>query len=451
MADAPETTILMDNMRGTVLGGGDPGYDEARRVWNGMFDRRPSLIARCVSAADVIAAVNYAREHNLLVAVRGGGHSFPGHSVCEGGIMIDVSPMKGIRVNPGAGLVRAEPGVLWGELDRETQAFGLAMPGGMISHTGIAGLTLGGGFGWLCRKHGLVIDNLVSCDVVTAAGELVHASAEENPELFWGLRGGGGNFGIVTSFEYRVHPLGPVFGGLVGYPLVEAVQVVGGYDTLMQSAPDDLIAGCFLLTTPEGQQAIGIAPAYLGSDVTEGEKLIEPFRKLGKPAMEHVGPMPYTALQKILDEAAVPGRRYYMRSNLMQGLSEGAIAAMSAGYAKTPSPLSAVIIVPFGGAVARVAPDATAFYHRTARYSMTILGCWTDSQDDQTNSAWVKEVWGTLQPYLGEGVYVNELYGDEGAERVRQAYGGPTFTRLQALKRQYDPTNLFRLNQNIQP
>ncbi len=443
-----DAATLAGSMRGPVLTSGDSAFDDARQVWNGMFDRRPGLIARRSGAADVIAAVRYARQNNLLVAVRGGGHSFPGYSVCDGGIMIDLSPMKGIRVDPTTLRARAEPGVLWGEFDRETQAFGLATTGGMISHTGIAGLTLGGGFGWLCRKHGLVVDNLISCDIVTGGGDLLHVSAEENPELFWGLRGGGGNFGIVTSFEYQLHQRGPVLGGLIAYPLVEARQVMGGYDQLLRNAPDDLIAGCFLLTTPDGHQGVGIAPVYLGTDMTQGEKLIEPFRKLGKPVMEQVGPMPYTAIQGLLDEAAVPHRRYYMRSNMMEELSDGAIDVLAKGYAETPSPFSAVIIVPFGGAVSRVATDATAFYHRSARYSMTLLGCWPGAQDDDANISWLRGVWDGLQPYLAEGVYVNELY-DEGADRVREAYGTSTFARLQALKQKYDPTNLFRLNQNI--
>src|SRR5581483_2483230 len=328
-------------------------------------------------------------------------------------------------------------------------SFGLAMPGGMISHTGIAGLTLGGGFGWLCRKHGLVIDNLISCDVVTAEGKLVRASETENPDLFWGLRGGGGNFGIVTSFEYRLHPLGMVLGGMIVYPLAEAAQVVGGYNRLMKDAPDDFNAGAFMLTTPDGHQGIGIAPSYFGNDFVVGEKIVEPFRKLGTAVMEQVGPMPYTVVQQILDGAAVPHRRYYMRSNLMDDLSAGAISALADGYARTPSPLSAVVIVPFGGAVARVPADATAFYHRDANYSMTLLGAWESAGDDEANVSWIRAVWDDLQPYLGKGVYVNELL-DEGTDRIKSAYG-PTYDRLTALKKKYDPANLFRMNQNIQP
>ncbi len=439
---------LRSHLRGAVLTAEDDGYEAARRVWNGMFDRRPEVIARCTGAADVVAAVNFGREHGLLVAVRGGGHSFPGHSVCEGGLLIDLSPMKGIRVDPSARTARAEPGVLWGEFDRETQAFGLATTGGMISHTGIAGLTLGGGFGWLCRKHGLTVDSLLACDVVTADGQLLRAALDENADLFWGLRGGGGNFGIVTSFEYRLHPLGPVFGGLVAYPLEEAEAVMPRFTALMADAPEDVIAGCFLLTTPDGHRAVGLAPAYLGTDSDAGPRLIEPFTQLGTVVMRQIGPTPYTTLQTILDGAAVPHRRYYMRSNFMA--DPGAAATVLAkSYAESPSPLNAVIVVPFGGAVAKGDPDTTAFYHRDAAYSMTLLGCWESPSEDAANVEWLRSTWEKLGPYLSEGVYVNELC-DEGAERVESAYG-PAFARLKALKRRYDPNNFFRMNQNVSP
>jgi FAD/FMN-containing dehydrogenase len=445
-----DATALKPNFRGPVMEPGSDGYDDARKVWNGMFnDRRPGLIARCAGAADVVAAVRYARQNNLTVAVRGGGHSFPGYSTCDGGLVIDLSQMKSVRIDTAQRTARCEPGVLWGDLDAEAEAFGLATPGGMISHTGIAGLTLGGGFGWLCRQHGLVIDNLISCDVVTADGALLRASETENPELFWGLRGGGGNFGIVTSFEYRLHEHGPILGGLVAYPLPEAPSVLAAYDRLMQDAPDNLNVGAFLLTTPDGHQAVGIAPAYSGSDMAEGQRLVDPFRKLGTAVMDQVGPLPYTVIQKLLDGAATPGNRYYMRSNLLDALGEGAITTLVQAYANTPSPLSAVVIVPFGGAVSRVAPEATAFFHRSARYSLTLLGAWIEQSEDEANIAWLKDTFGKLQPFLAEGVYVNELF-DEGEDRVRQAYG-KTFSRLQDLKRRYDPTNLFRLNQNIQP
>ena len=435
-------------LRGELLDPTSVGYDTTRVVWNGMIDRRPALILRCAAAADVISAVNFARDAGLPIAIRGGGHSFPGHSVCEGGVMIDLQGMKSIRVDPEARRVRAEPGVTWGEFDTETQAFGLAVTGGMISHTGIAGLTLGGGFGWLMRKFGLVVDNLLAADVVTADGRLLMVSADQNPDLFWALRGGGGNFGIVTSFEYRLHRLEPLLGGLVAYPLAQARQVLRGYHEVMTEAPDRLATTALLMTTPDGHQVVGVAPCFMG-DVSAGERVIDPLRRLGTPVMEQVSPMPYTAIQAMFNDAAVPGRRFYMRSNYLDALSDEGIDALAAGYAKTPSPLSAVIIVSMGGAVSRVAPEATAYFHRQSPYTMTMLGGWLDARDDDRNVTWLRETWATLEPYLGKGVYVNELH-DEGADRVRAAYGA-TYTKLALVKQKYDAKNLFRLNQNIQP
>ncbi len=442
-------TDLQQLLRGTVVLPTDRGYDEHRRVWNGMVDKRPGVIVRCGGAADVMAAVNYAREHGLRIAVRGGGHSFPGYSVCDDGLVIDLSPMKGVRIDADGRRVHAEPGLLWADLDRETQAVGLATTGGMISHTGISGLTLGGGFGWLARKHGLAIDNLLSAHVVTADGRLVHASADENPDLFWGLRGGGGNFGVVTSFEYRVHPLGLIYGGLVAYPLAQAQQVLRGFHETMLEAPDTLSGVGVMLTTPEGHPAVGIVVGYFGDDVSEGERLAAPLRKLGTVAMEQLGPMPYTVLQSMLDQSAARGRRYYMRSNFMTDLSPAAIDVFAEAYGRVPSPLTAVLIVSLGGAVSRVAPEATAYFHRGARYTMTVLDCWVDRKDDDANIGWVRQLWDKMGSHMAQGVYVNELH-DEGTDRVRAAYG-PSYDRLAALKRQYDPSNLFRLNQNIQP
>lgn len=414
-----------------------------------MIDRRPAMIVRCSGAADVVRAVTFARDSGLVVAIRSGGHSFPGYSVCDGGVMIDLQPMKSIRVDPQARRVRAEPGVTWAEFDAETQAFGLAGTGGMISHTGISGLTLGGGFGWLARKHGLVIDNLLSADVVTAAGELVHASATENPDLFWGLRGGGGNFGIVTSFEYQLHPLGqPALAGLIAYPLPQARQVLRNYHEAMANAPDELTVTAVLLTTPDGHPTVGIAPCFTGN-VEGGERAIEPFRKLGTPVMQQVGPMPYTLVQKMFDAAAVPGRRFYMRSNYLENLNESVVSAFADAYARTPSPLNAVIIVSMGGAVGRVAPDATAYYHRAFPYTTTVLCGWDDAKSDEANVNWLRDLWADLSPQLPTGVYVNELH-EEGADRVRAAYG-PAYPRLAALQQKYDPKNLFCLNQNIRP
>jgi FAD/FMN-containing dehydrogenase len=413
-----------------------------------MIDKQPALIVRCAQESDVIESVKFARAHNLLVAVRGGGHSLPGHSVCDGGLMIDLSLLKRIQVDPERQTVRAEPGVTWGELDRETQVFGLAVTGGQISHTGIAGLTLGGGIGWLMRKYGLTCDNLLAVDLVTAEGRLLTASVEENADLFWALRGGGGNFGIATSFEYQLHPVGPVLGGLVAYPLPEAKTVLQALRRYSQTAPDELTVTVAFLTTPDGHQAVGIALCYAGDPQT-GEKVIEPLRKLGTVVMEQIGPMPYPAVQSMLDHAAVPGRRYYLKSNFLDELSDEAIDVLTDQFTKVPSPLSIVIVVQMGGAVRRIERQATAFYHRDVAYSVSAFSTWIEAQDDDKNITWARQLWEALRPYAPSAVYVNELV-DEGEDRIRAAYG-PIYDRLVAVKNRYDPTNLFRLNQNIKP
>jgi len=444
-----DVSTLSTSIRGSVLLPSNPAYDATRQIWNGMIDRRPAVIIRCAGAADVIAAVRFARESGLEVAVRGGGHSFPGYSVCDGGLMIDLQDMKGIRVDPNARRVRAQAGVTWSEFDRETQAFGLATTGGMIPHTGIAGLTLGGGFGWLVRKHGMTVDNLLAVDVVTADGQLLHASENENDDLFWAIRGGGGNFGIVTSFEYRVHPLGLILGGLVAYPHAQSSQVLRGLHELVTGAPDELVAVGAMLTTPDGHAATAVAVCYSGDDLVAGERVIAPFRKLGTPVMDQIGPMPYTAIQSMLNDAAVPHRRYYMRSNLLDDVNAGTVDVLEKAYQKVPSPLTSVVLVSMGGAASRVPPDATAYVHRDAAYSLTIIGGWLDAVDDAANVSWLRETWDTLTPHLPNRVYVNELH-DEGHDRVRAAYGA-VYSRLATLKQKYDPTNFFRLNQNIKP
>ena len=443
-----DSSALAAAMRGPVVTAADQGYDAVRKVWNGMIDRRPAAIARCLGTADVVAALAFARDAGLPIAVRGGGHSFPGYSVCDGGVLIDLQLMKSIRVEPAARRARAEGGVLWAEYDRETQAFGLASTGGMISHTGIAGLTLGGGFGLLCRKFGLAIDNLISADIVTADGRLRTVSATQEPDLFWAIRGGGGNFGIVTSFEYQLHQVGPMLAGLIAYPLPQALQVLRGLHEVMSGAPDELMVTGALLTTPEGHKAVAVVPCYAG-DPAEGERVIAPLKKLGTVAMEKVGVMPYTVAQKLFDESAVPGRRFYLRSNYLETIGDELIETLAGCFAATPSPLNAIVIPSVGGAVSRVAPEATAYYHRQAPYVMSMVTCWLDPSEDQSNLEWVRTTWTTLTPHLPRRVYVNELQ-EEGADRVRDAYG-PAFSRLAAIKRQYDPDNIFRLNQNIPP
>jgi FAD/FMN-containing dehydrogenase len=437
-------------LAGGLLLPGDAGYDEARKVWNGMIDRRPGLIARCADATDVVRAVNFGRDHGLLVAVRGGGHSFPGLSVCDGGMLIDLSPMKGITIDAARRRARVEPGVVWGELDGATQEFGLAVTGGMISHTGVAGLTLGGGLGWLMRRYGLTCDNLVAADVVTADGESLTASATENPDLFWGLRGGGGNFGVVTSFEYQLHRVGAVFGGLVAYPLTEALAVLRGWREWVADAPDELTSVVSFLTSPEGHPAVGIALCFAGEPEV-GERVVQPIRRLGTVALEQLGPMRYPDLQSMLDDAAVPRHRYYVRGNSFPAVSDEMVGVLAECYRQVPSPLTQMLLYRFGGAVGRVAPEATAFPHRDAKHYLEIFNAWTDPSSDGENVAWMGETWEAVRPFLGRGVYVNHLERGEGTDRVREAYGVANYERLEALKNKYDPTNFFRLNQNIKP
>ena len=439
---------LRAGMRGQLLMASDEGYQDARPLWNGMIDKRPAIIARCAGAGDVVACVNFARESNMLVAVRGGGHSFPGKSSCDGGIVIDLSPMRSVRVDLTRMTARAEGGCRLGDLDRETQAFGLATVAGTVSDTGIAGLTLGGGFGWLMGKHGLTVDNLVSADVVTADGKLLIASATENSDLFWGLRGGSGNFGVVTSFEYRLFPLGPVLGGMVIHPIDKAREVLKFFREFASTIPDELSIGAVLMTSPEGHPGVVILACYSGP-MDDAERVVKPLREFGPPIEDHLGPMPYTVMQTLLDEAAVPGQRYYLRSHFMKELPDEAIDILVSRFADVPSPLSPVLIFHTGGAVRRVPRDETAFAHRDAAYDFEAISMWTDPADDDKNVRWAREFGDVMKPFASGGVYVNALE-EEGDDRVKEAYGAG-YDRLVALKNKYDPTNLFRLNQNIKP
>lgn len=456
-----EATIqeLKAAVRGQVITPQDEGYDDARKVHNGAIDKRPAVIVRCAGVADVIQAVQFARSQDLPVAVRGGGHSQAGFGVCDGGLVIDLSQMKGIRVDPAACTVRAQGGVTWHDFDHETQAFGLASTGGLISTTGIAGLTLGGGMGWLMRKHGLACDNLLSVDVVTADGQLLTASPTENADLFWGLRGGGGNFGIATSFEYQLHPLGPVLGGLLLYPVEKAKAVLQFYRAFMDTAPDDLLAFPAFITVPplpvlpahlHGTLGIAIAVCYAG-EVETGQKVIQPLRTFGPPLAELLGPMPYTALQSMFDASAPVGAHDYWKSDYLGELNDDAINVLVAHIAPMSmlSPLTTIHIYPMGGAVAHGHATETTFNHRDARYAMIIAGVWLDPEQSETHKQWVRDLWQAMRPFSNGGVYVNFL-GEEGADRVRAAYGG-NYDRLAALKAKYDPTNFFHLNQNIPP
>ena len=439
-------------LRGALLRPGDDGYEAARTLWNAMIDKRPALIVRCVGVADVIQAVNFARTHDLLVAVRGGGHNVAGNAVCDGGLMIDLSPMKSVHVDPVRRTARAEPGATWRDFDHETQAFGLATTGGVIPTTGVAGLTLGGGIGWLMGSYGLSCDNLLSVDVVTADGRLLQASATENPDLFWGVRGGGGNFGVVTSFEYQLHAVGQVLGGMVIHPVERARDVLKFYREFTRTAPDALTSMAVCLTSPEGAPVVALLVCYNGP-LAEGEKVLQPLRAFGPPVADHIGPMAYTALQNMLEAGFPAGLQNYWKSNFLQDLSDDAIAVMVDGFAQMPAPTSALAIEHISGAVSRVSEDATAFTHRQAPYNLLIVGIWPDLANNDTNIRWVRQTWDAMQPFSSGGVYVNYLgqAADEGAERIKEAYGVAKYERLLALKKQYDPTNLFRLNQNINP
>jgi len=441
---------LRSNVRGELVVAGDARYDEARRVWNGNVDRRPGLIVRCTGAADVQQAVNFARSLGLLVSIRGGGHSAPGYGTNEGGLVIDLSPMKGIRVDPDARTVSAQGGVLWRELDHETQAYGLATTGGTVSNTGITGLTLGGGLGWLMGKHGLTVDNLISADLVTADGEFRKASAKDNPDLFWALRGGGGNFGVVTSFEYRLHPVTQVLGGMVIYPLDQARDVLRFYRDFCGTLPDEAEAYAALLTAPQGMPVAALILGYNGP-IAEGEKVLAPARRFGKPVADVVAPMPYAARQRMLDEPnATHGLQRYWRSAFTEQISDGLIDVMVEGASSFSSPLSALLFFHMHGAATRVSPLATAFAPRRTQWDFDAIGQWADEGQSGAHTGWVRALWTKLEPHLKGSAYVNHLAADDRPEKVRASYGD-NYARLRALKATYDPKNLFRVNANIAP
>ena len=452
LLNAETVEQVRTKLRGGHLLPGDEGYDAARKIYNAMIDHRPGIIARCAGVADVVDAVNFARNNGLLVSVRGGGHNVSGNAVCDGGLMIDLSPMKGVRVDLDSKTARAEPGVTWGEFDRETQAFGLATTGGLVSTTGIAGLTLGGGLGWLMGNHGLACDNLISVDVVIADGRLLTASASRNEDLFWGLRGGGGNFGVATSFEFRLHPEGPMLGGILIHRLDKAAETIRFYDNFTRTSPDELGTFVGFVTSPEGERVLAIFVCYNGA-VEEGERILKPLREFGPPLADMIGPMPYVQVQRMMDDAFPAGRQNYWKSNFLKGLDPEAIQVIVDHVLKAPSPYSAVAIEQFSGAVNRVGMNDTAFNHRNARYNLLIVGIWLDPAAKAQNVKWVRDLWGAMRPYSSDDVYVNYLgqEADEEAERVKSAYGPEKYARLVALKEKYDPTNLFRLNQNIRP
>jgi hypothetical protein len=450
--------MLRVRFRGALLRPDEEGYDEARRIWNGAIDRRPALIARCVGADDVVEAVRFAREHDLLVSVRGGGHAVAGHAVCDGGLMIDLSLMKSVRVDPDTRTARAAGGVLWAELDRATQRFGLATTGGIISHTGIAGLTLGGGLGHLMRMYGLTVDNLLSVDLVTAEAGRMHVDDQSEPELFWGLRGGGGNFGIATSFEYRLHPVGPiVLGGPIFWPLADAPQVLRFLRDFASEAPDELgitIAARlappmpFLPTEQYGKPVLVLVLVWAG-DPAEGQKVLAPLHAIGTPIAEVVRPVPYLALQSMLDGGAPHGMHYYWKSHRVPNLSDEVIDVIVSRIESITSPFSQIGGWAIGGAVSRAAPVATAVGAREVGFEFNVTAAWPPPDaNGGRHTSWVREGWEALRPF-SVGVYANFL-SDEDAAGIEAAYGA-RLKRLTALKDRYDPTNFFRLNANIQP
>ncbi|MCX2741712.1 FAD-binding oxidoreductase [Pontibacter anaerobius] len=439
---------LRENLRGRLFLPEDEGYDDARKVFNGLIDKRPALIVRCAGVADVITAVNFARETDLPVAIRGGGHSVAGNAVNNDGLVIDLSDMKSVHVDPEKQTARAEGGATWGDFDHETQAFGLATTGGIVPSTGIAGLTLGGGIGYLNRKFGLACDNLLSADVVTADGRFLKASAGEHEDLFWGIRGGGGNFGVVTSLEYRVHPVGPVLGGELIYPLDQAKEVLRFYRDWSTTAPDEVRADATLLSGPHGP-ALAIMICYCGA-IEEGEKVLQPLRSFGTPMADTIAPVPYATVQNLLTEVFRPGLLHYWKAGLFRSFSDEAIDAIVDFFAgAVPAPFAAVAIEQLGGAISRVGVQDTAFSHRHAQHSLLVLRMWQNPAETEANIDWGRRCYRAAAPFLEEGVYVNYV-GEEGEARARAAYG-VNYERLVQLKNKYDPTNFFRLNQNIKP
>ncbi len=446
---------LADGLRGKLISPESPEYDEARKIWNAMIDRRPGLILRAAGTADVLSAIRFAGKHRLLTAIRGGGHNIAGKALCDGGLLLDLSAMRSVHVDPAHRTARVEPGATLGDLDHEAQAFGLATPVGVNSTTGVAGLTLGGGFGWLSRKLGMTIDHLISAEVVTADGKLLEANERENSDLFWALRGGGGNFGVVTSFLFRLHPVGPtVHAGLFVHTLDKAPGLLRAYRDLTAKASDDFTVWFVMRKAPplpflppevHGQDILAFALCHLG-EAAAAEADIAKVRALGKGVGEHVGPMPFQAWQKAFDPLLTPGARNYWKSHNFDQLDDKLLDILVAQTARLPSPQCEIFMAQLGGAISRVADDATAYPHRSAAYTMNVHTRWDSPQEDKACVAWARDLFDKATPFANGGVYVNFVPEDE--DRVAAAYGG-NFERLRAVKQKYDPTNFFRLNQNI--
>jgi len=459
LIDDTAIEAFRSSLRGKLATPGEPSYDEARTIWNAMIDRRPALIVRCAGPGDVLRAAHFAREHSLLLAVRGGGHNIAGNAVCDGGLMIDLSQMKSVRVNPKTRRAYVEPGATLADFDHETQAFGLATPLGINSTTGVAGLTLGGGFGWLSRKYGMTVDNLVSVDVVTAEGTLTRADAKENPELFWGIRGGGGNFGIVTCFEFQLHPVGPeILAGLIVYPFDEAETILKKHREFVETMPDEMNVWVVLRKAPplpflpaevHGKEVVVLAVFYAG-DVAKGQRLIEPLRSFGKAHGVQVGPMPYAAWQRAFDPLLTPGARNYWKSHNYARLTDGAIETVIRYAAQLPTPASEIFVGLIGGQAARVPADETAYSQRDATFVLNVHTRWDSPTDDGRCIAWAREFFKAAAPDATGGVYVNFMTQEE-TDRIPAAYKPEVWERLVSVKRKWDPKNLFRMNQNIRP
>ena len=447
--DQASIAELSARFSGVLLGPDQLGYDDARRVHNGMIDRHPALIARCLGTADIADAVNFARTRGLDLAVRGGGHNVAGRAVCDDGLLLDLSLMKGIHVDPARRSARAQGGVTWREFNRETQAHGLATTGGVVSTTGIAGLTLGGGLGWLMAKHGLALDNLLSAEVVTASGDILRASKDENADLFWGLQGGGGNFGAVSWLEYRLHPVGTVTSGLIAHPFDRARDVLKFCRDFTAGLPDDLTIFGALLHAPDGAKIAVIIVCHCGAPAA-AEAALQPIKKFGSPIMDTIGPTTYEATNMMLDAGFPRGALNYWKSNFMIELSDQAIDTLIAQFAACPSPMSGLVLEHIHGAATRVGIDETAFPHRREGYNFLVVSEWLNPDENGQNIAWARQSYDLMRPCFAPGRYVNYLGDDDGEDAVAAAYG-PNYPRLRTLKAKYDPTNLFHLNQNIRP
>ncbi len=452
MGDERSTTLVdrwQSRFEGRLLAPEHDDYPAACRIWNGMIERAPALIARCTSNADVAAAIELARSEELPLSVRGGGHGVAGNAICQHGVVVDLTLMKRVAVDPAVREAVAGAGVVWGEFDAAAESHGLATTGGQVSHTGIAGLTLGGGLGYLMSKHGATCDNLLSVELVAADGEVMTASEDVNSDLFWAMRGAGANFGVATSFRYRLHPLPGVFAGLILHPRDRAAELAAFYREFLRNSPDELDTTLGFLNGPDGTPLVGVIGVYAGPS-DEGEDVLRPLREFGPPIVDTIRPMRYTEVQQMLDAAVPVGNRYYWKSNFVDTLQDGLVEVLRRGADAMPSPYSLIMLFETKGAIRRVAKEKMAFDHRDANFEMSIIANWTDRVEDARNMAWARDLWKACQPFVMDAVYSNHMTSDEPIERVRSAYGSK-YARLERLKAQYDPTNLFRMNHNIPP